>query len=81
MVRSVSLPLRLWYPEDSANTVSLELSSRLDADTGGLLLVCSPQLLAGMLGIWFCVRAQRAVVAYSRSYRRRRISIGGRSEK
>ena len=41
--------------------ISLELSSRLDAGTGGLFPVCSPQLLAGMLGIWFCVRAQRAV--------------------
>ena len=61
MVRSVSLPLRFWYIKDSADTVSLELSSRPDTDTGGLPPVCLPQLLAGMLGIWFCARARRAV--------------------
>jgi hypothetical protein len=61
MVRRVSLPLRFWYLEDSADTVSLELSSGPDADTGSLLPVCSPQLLACMSGIWFCVKDRRAV--------------------
>ena len=61
VVRRVSLPLRFWYLEDSADTVSLEVSSSPDANTGGLLPVCSSQLLACMLGILFCVKARRAV--------------------